>query len=295
MYYVQDSNVALLLHYCCILFCFTEKEILKQNEWMQESPTVLSSRQKDWFGIGLNLFVICFSLFPFAGFVIFLWDMDPIGALFPIEVKTTFPVISFRLTILFLGTLTSSPYVATFHMIAMTLFHCTLCILIGLSQGNEGIRIKQYQTLRILFAVQREYMDTVMGLSLGTILLMATVSNYVVIEQYGNIPGYMYAYYLMIAVMIQCVIPLVVPIGGKNYDASKLLIQQWKRSSKLNAAKHANWHGRNRHALQYSCRHVEGLQPVWYGVSSFSILKRGGYLKYTHVMLDYTINAILSL
>jgi hypothetical protein len=242
-------------------------------------------------------------LISLSSIVIVFLDMDSIHVLIPSQYSNQLGTIMIRI---FVQAMAEVEWVVTsgqMHLVLISLIIHTKSLFDELAlpkrnalwnvSGRKALEkarkevfhgmneLKLYSLANYFFTVVNQ------DISFAAVFIMVSgfglevAANYMILQMYDQFPLYMYIFICLIGVVFPTIISYELPKAGESYDASVQLLHGWKGKC------------RSRNSLRY--KRVMSFRPIGYTMGGFFKFKTGTVTTFAEVLMDYTINAILSL
>jgi len=104
--------------------------------------------------------------------------------------------------------------------------------------------------------------------------------NYLILKCFDKLPITIYLFVILVGIIIPFIITTELPQAGKGYEASETLIHLWKSRCK------------SKSDLRY--KSVRACKPVGYSMGGMFMFRVATTTTFFEALMDYTINAILS-
>jgi len=124
-------------------------------------------------------------------------------------------------------------------------------------------------------------MDVASWCAISSGVALGAVGNYAVIMLYEKMPILIYMYSVLVAILVPLVMGAMFPLGEQIYESSVELLHKW-RSMALK---------RN----TYRSKALLCIKPMGSSIGGFFVFKKGCTGGVFEQLMNFTINAILSL
>jgi len=146
--------------------------------------------------------------------------------------------------------------------------------------GYSDIMIFSGICLAYFFSVIRKNLDCSIVFILFPGFALEVIFNYLILKGFDKLPITIYLFAILVGIIIPIIIATELPQAGEGYEASETLIHLWKSRCK------------SKSELRY--KSVRACKPVGSSMRGMFIFRVTTTTTFFEALMDYTINAILS-
>jgi hypothetical protein len=257
-------------------------------------PYVQKREKVDKLGIFFNLISVIPFLFPVACILVVFLDYDPMYQLFSSDFAHHPCIILLRCIFFAWTSCEASFTVVAAHMVLMALVVHTQSLFQQMKSFKRGIRkpktdavfrnrddIQLYTLACYFLRVANENVDIVLIFTLFPMALMDVTANYAVLKLYAKMPIFIYLLAVLLAFNLPAVFSVEITQAGKTYEKTLECVWGWKGAA------------RSRNSLRF--KRALACKPVGYTMGGMFILTNQTITTFGKALLEYTINATLSM